>query len=194
MKAPEALLRDYATRAFGAASIIGCSLPQPEMCTVFMIIANIVREQPPQMRLVQGDNPVQKFVPTAFDPTLRNPVLPGTPKGGSHRIQLEGPYGGRGFRAVFCIAVKDQIPGHRPKRKGFPHLLDNPRGRGMGSNLEMQDPPTIILDDDEAVEDAERKRRNGEEIHRRDCPAMVSEKSKPSLGPIRGPWNSFHPA
>ena len=193
MKTPEALLRDYATRAYGAASIIGCSLPQSKVRAVFMVIANIIREQTPQMRLVQGDNPVQKFVPTAFDPTLRNPVLPWTPKGGSHGIQLEGPYGGRDFRAVFCIAVKDQIPGRRPKWKGFPQLLDNPGGRGMGSNVEMQDPPTIMIDDDEAVEHAERKRGNGEEIHRRDGFPMVVKKGKPAPGRIRSPGGSFHP-
>ena len=186
-------MRDHATRAFGAASIIGCSLPQPEMCTVFMVIANIIREQTPQMRFVQGDNPVQKFVPTAFDPTLRNPVLPWTPKGGSHRIQLEGPYGGRDFRAVFCIAVKDQIPWRRPKQEGFPQLLDNPRARGMGSNVEMQDPPTIMLDDDEAVEHAEGDRANGEEIHRRNGLPMVVKKGKPVPGRIRSPGGSFHP-
>jgi hypothetical protein len=39
---------------------------------------------------------------------------------------LEGPYRTQDFRAVFCIPVKDQIPGRRPKRECFPQLLDNP--------------------------------------------------------------------
>jgi hypothetical protein len=190
MKAPESLLRDYATRAYGAASIIGCSLPQSKVRAV----ANIIREQTLQMRLVQGDNPVQKFVPTASDPTLRNPVLPWTPKGGSHRTQLEGSYRTQEFRAEFCIPIKDQIPRRRPKRKGFPQLLDNPRGRGMGSNVEMQDPPTIMPDDDEAMEHAKGDRGNCEEIHRRDGLPMVVKKGKPAPGRIRGLGGSFHPA
>lgn len=64
----------------------------------------------------------------------------------------------------------------------------------MGSNVEMQDTPTIIIDDDEAVVDSERKRRNGEEIHCRDCFLMISKKGKPTPGRMRDPGGSFHPA
>jgi hypothetical protein len=55
--------------------MIGCSLPQSKVRAVFMVIANTIREQVPEMLFVQGYNPVQIFAPTAFDPTLRNAVF-----------------------------------------------------------------------------------------------------------------------
>ena len=120
-----------------------------------MVVIDVFREQPFEMTFIHRDDMVQQVSPTTFDPALRHTVLPWTPKGGSHRIQLQGPYRTQDFRAVFCIPVEDQIPGRRPKRECFPQLLDNPRGRGMGSDVEMQDPPTIMPDDDEAIEHAE---------------------------------------
>jgi hypothetical protein len=59
MKAPEALLRDYETRAYGAASIIGCSLPQSKVRAVFMIIENIIREPTLEMLLIYRNHVIK---------------------------------------------------------------------------------------------------------------------------------------
>jgi len=44
----------------------------------------------------------------------------------------------------------------------------------------MQDLPPFVADDEKAVQNTERKRWHGEEIHRRNGLAMVSEERQPS--------------
>src|SRR5260370_20564346 len=51
----------------------------------------------------------------------------------------------------------------------------------------MQDRPPVVADDEKAVQNTKRERWDGEEIHRRNGLAMVSEERQPSL---RGIWIS----
>src|SRR5260370_42186943 len=51
----------------------------------------------------------------------------------------------------------------------------------------MQDLPPVVDDDEKAVQNTKRERWDGEEIHRRNGLAMVSEERQPSL---RGIWIS----
>ena len=55
------------------------------------------------------------------------------------------------------------------------------------------DAPTIMTDDEEAVEHAERNRWRGEEIHGRIRFPMVSKERQPALGPVRISRCSLHP-
>jgi hypothetical protein len=63
----------------------------------------------------------------------------------------------------------------------------------MPRDVEVQNAPTIVAEDEEAVEHAEGDRRNREEIHRRDGLAVIAKKGEPSLGGVRRFWSSFHP-
>jgi hypothetical protein len=49
----------------------------------------------------------------------------------------------------------------------------------------MQDAPTIVADDEEAVEHTERNRWHGEEVHRRNRFPMVSKEGEPTFGRVR---------
>jgi hypothetical protein len=69
----------------------------------------------------------------------------------------------------------------RFKRKGLPQLLDDPRTRQVPGDVEVQNAPTIMADDKEAVEHPEGERRNGKEIHGRDGFPVVTKKGKPAL-------------
>src|SRR5260370_8340492 len=51
----------------------------------------------------------------------------------------------------------------------------------------MQDLPSVVADDEKAVKNTKRERWDGEEIHCRNCLAMVSEERQPSL---HGIWIS----
>src|SRR5437016_14292499 len=63
----------------------------------------------------------------------------------------------------------------------------------MLRNVNVQDAPTIMTDDEEAVEHAERNRWRGEEIHGRNRFPMVSKERQPALGPVRISRCSLHP-
>ena len=55
---------------------------------------------------------------------------------------------------------------------------------------EVQNPPTLMLDDEEAVKHLERDRRDREEVECDDRLAMILEKGQPALAGITAPSNS----
>ena len=58
----------------------------------------------------------------------------------------------------------------------------------------MQDPPTIVADGKEAVEDAEGDRGHGEKIHGRDRFPVIHKKRTPALDRVGISGRSLHPA
>jgi hypothetical protein len=60
-------------------------------------------------------------------------------------------------------------------------------------DIEMQDAPTIVADDEEAVEHTERNRWHGEEVHRRNRFPMVSKEGEPTFGRVKISRRSFQP-
>ena len=91
------------------------------------------------------------------------------------------------------IAIKDQVFVRRFKRKCLAQLLDDPTASRMLRDVDVQDASTIVADDEEAVEHAERDRWHSKEIHRCNGFPMVSKKGQPALGPVGISRRSFHP-
>ena len=58
----------------------------------------------------------------------------------------------------------------------------------------MQDLAPVVADDEKAIQDTERERWDGEEVHRRNGLAMVSEEREPSLHGIWISWGSPDPS
>jgi hypothetical protein len=58
------------------------------MRSVFVVVADIVGKKSPQVSLVQWNHMIEQIAATAFDPALRDPVLPGTLKRGLDGINL----------------------------------------------------------------------------------------------------------
>ena len=63
----------------------------------------------------------------------------------------------------------------------------------MLRDVNVQDAPPIMADDEEAVAHAERDRWHSEEIHGRNRFPMVSKEGQPALGRVRISRRSFHP-
>ena len=63
----------------------------------------------------------------------------------------------------------------------------------MLCNIEVQDAPTIVTDDEKAIEHAEGDRRNTEEVHRSNRFPVITEKGKPALDWLRISRCPFHP-
>jgi len=64
----------------------------------------------------------------------------------------------------------------------------------MLRDVDVQNAPTIVADDEKTVEYAERDRWNREEIHCRNRFSMVSKEVQPALRRVRISRRSFHPA
>jgi len=67
----------------------------------------------------------------------------------------------------------------------FSQLLDDPRACRMLCDIEVQDTPTIVTDDEKAIEHPEGDRRSREEVHRGNRFPVITEKGKPALGRLR---------
>jgi hypothetical protein len=182
-----------ATRGYSANSAVRCSLLESEMRAVVVIVANIISEQTPQVAPVQSDHVIQQVTPAALNPTLRNSILPRTPQRSADTLDLHRSDRGGDLRPILGITIKDDKPRRRPKWKRFSQLLDDPQARRMPGDVEVQDPPPIMADDEEAVEHPESDRWDREEVHRGDGFPVVPQKREPALGWLRVPRRSFHP-
>jgi len=76
MQTAESRFSDHATASHCQHSRMGSSLVQTEMCSIFMIVSHVIREEPFQMSFVHGDDVIQEASPTAPDPSLCDSVLP----------------------------------------------------------------------------------------------------------------------
>ena len=121
------------------------------MRAVLVVIANIVEEKSPQMAFVHRNRVIQQLPPTAFDPALRHPVLPGTLERGLHRLNPERSHGSGNLHSVLPVPVEDQKPRNRAKRKRLRQLLHHPHARRMLGDIAVQDAPPIMSDNEKAV-------------------------------------------
>jgi hypothetical protein len=102
------------------------------------------------MACAQRNNVVQQVSSAAFDPTLRYTVLPGTPERGLHRAHLQKSNCRWKLPSIFRISTEDHKLGSGTKWKRLPQLLDDPTTRRMLGDVNVQDAPPIMADDEEA--------------------------------------------
>jgi hypothetical protein len=63
----------------------------------------------------------------------------------------------------------------------------------MLCDIEVQDTPAIVTDDEKAIEQAEGDRRNSEEVHRGNRFPEITKKGKPARGRLGISRRPFHP-
>src|SRR5260221_7120761 len=158
-----------------------------------MVVANILREQAFQVAFVNCDDVIQEITPATPYPTLCNSILPRTFERGADRIHHQGSNRCGDFQSILGITIKDDEPRSGSKWKCFSQLLDDPRACRMLCDIEMQDAPPIVTDDEKTIERAEGDRRNSEEVHRGNCFSVITEKGKAARGRLRISRCPFHP-
>jgi len=170
----ESGLRDNLPAIRRWRSAVRCLLGQAEMSAIFVVVMDIVREQPLEMLLINRDDVIEQIAPTTLDPALRDAVLPRALVRRLDRVDLHRSNGHRDGQTVLRIAIKNEEAGSRFERKRLSQLLHDPHARGMLRNVEIQNLPPVVADHEEAVEHAESDRRHREEIHCCDCFTMIS--------------------
>ena len=88
-------------------------------------------------------------------------------------------------RAEDGIAVKNQVSRRSIVGKRLAQLLHHPRRCRMECGVEVNDVSTAVLDDEETVQEPERRGRYGEQIHRSDVVLVVAQERHPSLDLVR---------
>ena len=111
------------------------------------------------MSLIQRDDLIEQLAPAAADPALRDSILPRALDGGLHARHVHGTNGSGNLQPVFRVSVEDQKSERRLEWKCFPQLLDDPTGRRMLRDVEVQDPPATMADHKKTIDYAEGDRR-----------------------------------
>jgi hypothetical protein len=133
------------------------------------------------LQLMQDDHVVQQVAPATSNPALRNTVLPWTAKGSAGWLASHLPHSRNHIGSKLCVSVEEQESVRLLVGPCFSQLLYNPKCMGISRHIEMQDLPPLVADDEKAVQNTKRERWDGEEVHRRNGLAMVSEERQPSL-------------
>jgi len=144
-------VRHDPTGSRGGSSARRCLLRKTKMRAVFLVIADVFREQPFQMAFIERDDMIQQVAAAASHPALRRAILPGAFEGSANRMDAQGANSDRDFQPVLGIAIEEQKPGRGIKGKGFAQLLDDPQARGVFGDVEVQNASRFVADDEEAV-------------------------------------------
>jgi hypothetical protein len=152
------------------------------MCAVLVVVANILREPAFQVAFVNCNDVIQEITPATPYPALCDSILPRTFERSAERLRPQGSNRCGDFRSILGITIKDDEPRSGSKWKCFSQLLDDPQACRMLCDIEMQDMPTVVTDDEKAIEHAERNRWHREEVHRGNRFPVIAEKGKPAPG------------
>jgi hypothetical protein len=105
---------------------------------------------------VNWNDVIQEITPATPYPTFRDSILPRTLERGADRTHAQGSNCCGDFQSILGIAMKDDKPWSVFKCRYLSQLLNDPVAPRVVCDIEMQDAPTIVADDEEAVERTER--------------------------------------
>src|SRR5664279_1683560 len=149
-------------------------LVQREVCWVVVIIGNVLGEESLQMTLIQSDNVVEQVASASSAPTLGDTILLDTPNRGTDRCYTQRAHRRWHFQAILRVMVEQEKSGRGIVGKSFSQLLHGPGASGVASDVEVQDAPAIMTDDEEAVQNPKGESGDGEEIHGSDSFPMIA--------------------
>ena len=89
------------------------------MCSVLVVVADVLVHQPLQVPYVQNDHMIQQVSWAVANPAFGDSVLPWTAEAGSFRCDAEALSGTQDIDVEVCGTVKDKVPGYRVVWKGI---------------------------------------------------------------------------
>jgi len=140
----------------------------------------VVREHPLQPSLVRDDHVIQALSSDRPDNALDVSILPGRARRGSNGLDVQAGDGGRDT-SEDCIAIVQEIRGRLVVWESIAKLLRRPGPCRMLRNGYVNDPPTLVGEDDEHEEHSERDSRHDEEVDGHDLARVVRQERSPRL-------------
>jgi len=170
-----------------------CSLCEREMCSVVVVVKDVLIQQAFQMPFIQDNHMVEQIPAAVANPTLGNTVLPWTSETGPLWPNAKALHCVDDFLIEICALIEDQVARRGVIGECLAQLLDNP-GAAMLRHIAVENSPPIMGNDEEAIKHAEGDRRYCEEVHRGDGFPMIAQKGRPSLCRFPIPRRLPHPA
>ena len=142
-----------------------CVFFQEIVNAVFVIIIDVVADQPAEMLFIERDHMVQDFPAATSDPAFGDTVLPGCLRASLAWVPDPWPSGtprlGRRISSPYRRSRNDTDP--LPEMPRATAARSTP-ALGWPVTLKMQDPASSMLDNEKAIEHLEHHRRHGEEV------------------------------
>jgi hypothetical protein len=95
------------------------SLRQCKMCTVVVVVVDVIIHESFQMPSIEDKHVVEQFPAAVGDPALGNAVLPRTPEAGSAGLDAEALYCVDHFVIELRATIKNEIAGGRVEGECF---------------------------------------------------------------------------
>lgn len=128
-----------------------------KLLVVVLVVRDIIRDKPPQMALVRRNHVVQQLTSTTSNPPFGRAILPGAAECCLQRFNTHASNCRRHLESVFRIVVQDEVIRIGNIRECFAQLLRDPDASRVRNDVEVQDPPALVRNDEKAVEDGNRR-------------------------------------
>jgi hypothetical protein len=139
--------------------------------------------------LAENEHVIQALAPDRADEPLHERVLPWALRRREKLLDPHALHAMPKWLPVDAIAVAEEIGRRGLVREGVHELLSRPDGGGVLGDVEVDNPPAMVGEDDKDKEDAEASGGNGEEIDRDQVADVVRGERPPGLrglGPTLG--------
>jgi hypothetical protein len=127
-------------------------LVEREMCSSLVMILKICRQNPAQVALIEDDDVIEAFAANLPNDALDVRVLPWRPRRGNDFFDAHRVNSIAEALTIRCVNVAQQIARRRVPRKGLGHLAREPGLRRVLGDIEVNDPPSIMAEDDQGVD------------------------------------------
>jgi len=133
------------------------------------------------MLFIQRNDMIQHLAAATADPALGHSVLPRTAHARANGLETTVLEKLEYIAAELRVTVEHDVPVATGKGQSLPELLDDPIACRVRRDIEMQNPPAIVLDYKEAIKYAQRDGWNREEVESGDHFAVIVEESQPTF-------------
>ena len=122
------------------------------------------------MAFVENDDVIQALSANRSDEALNVRILPGRSARRDHLFNAHVGHAIMELAPVDAISITHQEPRRRIIGKRLDNLLGRPLSRWIGGDVEMDNHPAVVSQDDEGEQDSESSSRNGEKVDCHDVP------------------------
>jgi hypothetical protein len=121
-----------------------------------MIVPEVFGQEPSCVPFVEDKHVIHHVSATAFDPALRDSILPRTskPRSDGRDVHVLGWHEHLAIEGR--VPIQEEILGRRAVGKRLPKLLSDPRRGGMFGDISAEDLAARMADHEEHVEQSER--------------------------------------
>ena len=146
-----------------------------------MVIVKVASENPSKVTLVENNDVMEALAADRADESLDVRRLPGRPVGNHHLLNIPVLDAFLEERTIDAVAITNQEAWGLFVRKCLHDLLTRPRGRGIFGDIEVDDMPPMMTENNEGEQYTESSCRNGKEVDRDDVHQVIVEECPPGL-------------